>query len=488
MDEQLRYESWNELPLPDENRAWEDMKRRLEEEDDTTLVPWWKFGCAPWALGLLLLVTSLAWWWYHTHTATKENTTKVVRRDTSSSSTITSLTTNSGNNSTATNTFTTHNSSTVSTSKIAKDSLNNHATTSIDASKSNTAIKPHTRRKVVANSPLVIAPKRHQNHTSNKGSKSKITTSSPGSKQQAYTLSGNSKTTGTTTAKQVQVPTPSDTTKAILQKKDTTQVTRTDSSRKDTLARQTKQPDTAIAKKQADSSSKKMGQWSYSAGLGLYQQLPLLGQSTVPYSTSGRQQSLSDYVPSVYVRITRNKRWFIEGEFRFGAPQNNKETRYQVKQIKDALPLDTSNFSQYTYTLKRTFYHQVPLSFNYYVLPHLSVGSGLIWNRFVSAVAQTEFVRGHEFFGIYDTTRRVTISRQTADSSGAFKKSYLQAQFSLQYQWRRWSIGGKYIMGLQPFIAYTLPGQPTRQEKNQSFQLYLHFQVWSSQPAKKKRQ
>lgn len=485
MDEQLRYESWNELPLPDENRAWEDMKRRLEEEDDTTLVPWWKFGCAPWALGLLLLVTSLAWWWYHTHTATKENTTKVVRRDTSSSSTITSLTTNSGNNSTATNTFTTHNSSTVSTSKIAKDSVNNHATTSIDASKSNVAIKPDTRRKAVANSPLVIAPKRHQNHTSTKG-KSKITTSSPGSKQQAYTLSGNSKTTGTTTVQQV--PTPSDTTKAILLKQDTTQVTRTDSSRKDTLARQTKQPDTAIAKKQADSSSKKMGQWSYSAGLGLYQQLPLFGQSTVPYSTSGRQQSLSDYVPSVYVRITRNKRWFIEGEFRYGAPQNNKETRYQVKQIKDALPLDTSNFSQYTYTLKRTFYHQVPLSFNYYVLPHLSVGSGLIWNRFVSAVSQTEFVRGHEFFGIYDTTRRVTISRQTADSSGAFKKSYLQAQFSLQYQWRRWSIGGKYIMGLQPFIAYTLPGQPTRQEKNQSFQLYLHFQVWSSQPAKKKRQ
>jgi hypothetical protein len=485
MDEQLRYEPWNELPLPDEQLAWEDMKRRLEEEDDTTLIPWWKTGCAPWALGLLLLITiSLAWWWYHhTHAATKKDTTKVVRTGTSSSSTTTSPTINAGKHSTAT--VTTHNSSTVSTSKIVKDSLNSYATTSIDASKSNTAAKLATGRKVVANSPLVTTQKRrHLNHTSTKG-KSKITTAS-GGKQQSYNIPASSITIRTTPATQLPASTHTDTVKVIA-KQDATPITLTDSTRKDTVAKKTKQPDTVITKKQPDSSTKKIKQWAYSAGIGLYQQLPLSGQSTVPYSTSGRQHSFSDYVPSVYIRATRKNRWFIEGEFRYGAPQNNKQTRYQVKQIKDQLPLDTSNFSQYSYTLKRTFYHQVPLSFNYYVLPNLSVGSGLIWNHFVSAVSQTEFVRGNEFFGIYDTTRRVTITRQTTDSSGAFKKSYLQAQFSLQYQWRRWSIGGKYILGLQPFIEYTLPGQPTRREKNQSFQLYLHFRVWSSQPAKKKR-
>src|SRR5262245_2675068 len=67
MNERLPYEDqlnqqWDELPLPDENMAWEDMKRRLEEDDDDTLVPFWLRGCGLWGLlGIVLL--GLGWWW-----------------------------------------------------------------------------------------------------------------------------------------------------------------------------------------------------------------------------------------------------------------------------------------------------------------------------------------------------------------------------------------------------------------------------------------
>ena len=67
MSERLPYEmqlqqQWIDLPLPDENLAWADMRRRLEEDEDRPVIAWWRRGCAGWiAIGLLLI--ALIWWW-----------------------------------------------------------------------------------------------------------------------------------------------------------------------------------------------------------------------------------------------------------------------------------------------------------------------------------------------------------------------------------------------------------------------------------------
>src|SRR5262245_45991244 len=58
MNERLPYEeqidqAWDDLPLPDENKAWEDMKRRLDEDDDDKIiVPPPRRGCG---IGVLLI-------------------------------------------------------------------------------------------------------------------------------------------------------------------------------------------------------------------------------------------------------------------------------------------------------------------------------------------------------------------------------------------------------------------------------------------------
>src|SRR5690242_13239330 len=78
MSERLPYEEqlqqrWNDLPLPDENMAWADMKRRLDKDDNDGIV-WWRPGCALWGLALLLLL-ALGWWLMHemrTHDKNRE--------------------------------------------------------------------------------------------------------------------------------------------------------------------------------------------------------------------------------------------------------------------------------------------------------------------------------------------------------------------------------------------------------------------------------
>ncbi|HEV7779895.1 MAG TPA: hypothetical protein VGO58_01445, partial [Chitinophagaceae bacterium] len=66
MNQLLPYElelnqQWTDCPLPDENMAWADMKRRLEEDDNKPMLPFWLRGCAGWLL-LGLFVTGLGWW------------------------------------------------------------------------------------------------------------------------------------------------------------------------------------------------------------------------------------------------------------------------------------------------------------------------------------------------------------------------------------------------------------------------------------------
>src|SRR5688572_3764169 len=66
MSERLPYEEqlpkqWDELTLPGEDQAWEDMRQRLEEDDDDRFVAWWQRGCIIWGLLLLVLLAIL---WY----------------------------------------------------------------------------------------------------------------------------------------------------------------------------------------------------------------------------------------------------------------------------------------------------------------------------------------------------------------------------------------------------------------------------------------
>ena len=66
MSERLPYEDQlqqhlNDLPLPDENKAWEDMKRRLEEDDDGPIIAWWRRGCLLWGFLLLVIFGSGLW-------------------------------------------------------------------------------------------------------------------------------------------------------------------------------------------------------------------------------------------------------------------------------------------------------------------------------------------------------------------------------------------------------------------------------------------
>jgi hypothetical protein len=140
--------------------------------------------------------------------------------------------------------------------------------------------------------------------------------------------------------------------------------------------RNTDQPRDSAHQKKAKQPQKKM---FLVAGIGEQQLIPVAGQTAVPYSRYGRKGSLADYVPSVFMQLQKEKKWFIQGEFRYGAAQSVKEFSYNRKTKFDTF---SKNVTVTTMRLKKTYYHQLPLSFNYYLKSNLSVGIGGMYSRF----------------------------------------------------------------------------------------------------------
>ena len=508
MSEKLPYEeqldqAWDTLPLPDEDMAWKDMKRRLDKDDDDKIVaPPPRKGCGIGALLIGLLLLSGLWfilrpekWFIKKETETTQQTNDNANKNEVKKETKVEDNGKSHNNDNGTN-IDAQDEKTKTT--ISNDSITTRRTAGNDKDTSKVETKDADVRETAKRSePLTI-----------KDNLSIQTNHPPTKKRNAKTQIVKTNKPGDVSDSKTRKPENNDDRKesALNQKKDTVENTVNNNvtkDQKDSVKTETKPPasqtnipsvtdssknknvqpivtnnkDSVIKNtntaKQKDKEERPV---FFSAGLGLHQQIPIAGQEWTSYGSLGRKGILTDYIPSINFRMEKQDRWFLQTEFRYGAPQHTKQVTYS-----QLISIDT--FSQSIITnssvLKKTFYHQVPLTFNYYVLPGWSVGTGLQWNRFHSAVAEQEVKKRRPGTTI-DSIITKDIVKVSNDSSSALARSWLQAIIQTQYQWKRFSIGARYSFGLQPYIKFALPNQPLQQEKNSSFQVFLRYELWRS--------
>lgn len=499
MNEYLPYEEslkhkLADLPLPNEDMAWQKMKKLLEEDDDDRgfIIPPITKGCAGWILLVGLLLTGLIWYfstdqqWF---SGNNNNETTIEKTESKGNESITGNEENKPGEST---------NSTVSMdvpdgnseSKSSTESSSNTRSESNNPNNLNSSSTAHsatnsTSDQLISNSSpnnksiggskkksrVVVA-------TGNRSSQKKGTSKSTANIKQ--TNGNNSKTTSNVENS----PNKTDEIGVLTQEG----VVTPEPGTQHVNAQPEMQNDGAVPPadsiKNADSVAKpaakppeppKRAKFTFGAGLGLQQQLPLAGQKPVPYNAYGREGSLADYIPSVYFRMYREKKWFIQGEFRYGAPQYAKEFTYGSNSV-----VDTSGGITVTTTtsmsLKKSYYHQIPVSFNYNVRPNWSVGSGFMYSKFFSAISEEDITRRTPT----DTVITKQILQVDSDTDTAFTKSQFNILFESQYTWKRFTFGLRYVRGLQPYIRFTDPNGVAREEKNQSFQLILKYELWKS--------
>lgn len=454
-----------DLPLPDENMAWEDMRRRLDKDDRRRVIPFWLPGCGLWG-ALLLVAIGLCWVIFRPETFFNNKKKKAV------------------NESRITSPQQPRQGSTSSQAdSITDDRL-------VKKSQQDTKGIVIEKWEAKSQSPVVVERTRGESDpsqmeielraaTNRRQRRSEITQSKPVStndQQQGNrdsdvpyhpATSDNGRLPPVAPKTNDAVPSEKPPAVDSLTAKDSAQL-ETDTGRTDSLP----QPE----QKKKDSSAKK--QFYFAAGLGMHQLVPVDGQKLTPYNSAGRKSSLADYIPSIYFRLYREDRWFVHAEFRYGAPQYNREILYD-----EGSRIDTIAQVEYTTLtstkLKKTFYHQVPVSFNYFLAKDWSVGGGFVWNKFVGAISERDVNRRNNFTQIDSMISKGVIVRSSSSDSN-FVKSYFHASVETQYRKGRFTLGARYAFGLQPYLRFNVGGGQVQQEKNKNLQLFLRYELWRS--------
>ena len=252
-------------------------------------------------------------------------------------------------------------------------------------------------------------------------------------------------------------------------------------SKKVELVKQNDSTKNIIAKKKEP---KKRSKYFVSAGLSILQQLPLNGAKANSLDYLGRNNNIKEYLPTPYIRITKENRFYLQGEFRYGAPQNNKPFIYKYFKNTDT-PTNGIFKSDTSYTLRKSFYHQVPISFHFYITPKLSVGTGLVYNKFYGIIAEQEI--NQRRVGLPDSTLGKFVLPITKSPDSAFTKTIYELLFEVQYKIRKFEIGARYAFGLNPYIVFINPITKLEEKKyNQNFNFYIRYELWNSKKKKKK--
>jgi len=468
MNDRLPYEEqlaqqWDNLPLPDENMAWADMKRRLEEDDDDSLIPFWLRGCG--LCGLLFVVLSGIGWWTlrqpknenkkeqaviqqeagSKKDGKKDTTPLVINKPREQSNADKSFTgKRNDNDSIPVNRQIQKNEIIAGNTKRAINKTKIEEAFSTQGSLKSTS-KIKEGKQLIDKDSVSVTPGSELKAESN-NPEPEIKTSNPG----------------------VIVNNSSD---SIADAKNTDSIR---SDLKDSVKK--KDPEQTVKDNILKTDSSKQRSISFSAGIAIHQLLPVDGQKLTPYNSQGRKGSLADYIPAIFVRMYKNDKWFLQSEFRYGAPQYTREIVYQQKGVLDTFGTTNTITSA---KLKKTFYHQLPVSFNYFVLPDWSIGGGFVWNKFKGAISEQDVVQRTVSTGI-DTvlSKGVILNSKNADSN--FARSYFQALVETQYRWKRFSLGARYSFGLQPYLKFTLPGGRQQSERNRSLQVFLRYELWKS--------
>lgn len=451
-EEQLA-EQLNHVSLPDENMAWADMKRRLERDDDNRFIPFWLNGCFLWALFGVIILT-LGWWivrpekWFEKKNVKPSATIAITQPKEKEQDDLLQNKKANPDSSVFFETSSQQNETAQNNNKEAVHRIGRKRS-------STTSLEENTMKE---NSLKIKRKRTEQFRYSDKISKNKNsivgTNKSDDNSDDSISPSHQIFTTDSTNIIAGQ---SIDTTKAAIGK-----------NKNDSMARK------QLAKKDKSDSSKSPA-ISFAAGLSLFQQLPIGGKNFVPYDREGRKGTLADYIPSIFIRMYQKNNWFIQSEFRYGAPQYTKEFVYQ--QRADSV---LNGFITQSTSLKKTYYHQLPLTFNYFVSKNLSVGTGIMWNKFVSAISSQDIVKHNNITGTDSIISKRTIVISKNDSGNFFVRSWFQALFQAEYKWNRFSLGARYAIGLDPYIKFELhPGRP-QQEKNSAIDIFIRYELWRS--------
>jgi len=214
---------------------------------------------------------------------------------------------------------------------------------------------------------------------------------------------------------------------------------------------------------------------NFAIGLSLPLGFPLGDQKPLGYNINAGANTTSDYLPSPHIQYHFNDRAYLQSEIQLMSPQFIRPVLLSYQ--KTDVPMRNITIYNSIYA-RKLYYFNVPLSMHYSPFKNFYLGTGLQFSSLLSGVAmfeeqRTGMVRADSLYSVrYARFKNDTVSNKLNGSE-------FRLMMDANYYWNRFTVGLRYNQALSNYVSLRIsPVSPTIADKNKSLQFYLRYNLW----------
>ena len=211
-------------------------------------------------------------------------------------------------------------------------------------------------------------------------------------------------------------------------------------------------------------------------GLSLPMGFPLGDQKPGAYNINARPNTISDFLPVPHLQYHINNKVYLQTEVQLMNPQFIQPVL--LFQNKTEFP-STNTVHYNSVYARKLYYFNLPVGIHYSPFPHFYLGTGLQFSSLVSGVAmheETSFVIGS---GQYNLLSQRYSKFKNDSISNRIDNSEFRLMLDANYYWRQFTVGLRYNQALSNYVSFRLNNvTPLFTDKNKSLQFYLRYNLW----------
>ena len=241
------------------------------------------------------------------------------------------------------------------------------------------------------------------------------------------------------------------------------------------------------------------------AGISVNASLPLSSQEMSNISPSGNESRLFDFLPSVHLQYHLNRKLYLATEFQFVTPQYTPQLTLFDKRI----DINSYKFNRNSISLNKLYYLNIPVSIHYSPVKNVYIGGGIQYAALTRSVMTEEEATWQKSGGEWKQTSSKKNTKVKSNPSqerknhnanngqgqgqpgmpemptdsiaGSFRNSDWRFLVDASYQYRKFSAGFRFNMGLNNYVNLEVTngtGTTSVKDRNKSFMLYLRYNIF----------
>ena len=213
-------------------------------------------------------------------------------------------------------------------------------------------------------------------------------------------------------------------------------------------------------------------------GLSLPLGFPLGDQKPGPYNINAKPNTVSDFLPVPHLQYHINSKVYLQTELQVANPQFIQP----VLMYQNKIAYQSTSTIHYNSTYaQKLYYFNVPFGIHYSPFEHFYLGTGLQFSTLISGVAMYEESSSVIGSGTTNILSQSYTKFKNDSISSMIDNSEFRLMLDANYYWKQFTVGLRYNQALSNYVSFKLNNTtPLFTDKNKSLQFYLRYNLWEN--------